>query len=124
MVVSPASSVPLPLVSAYARIVQPERPGSPSSRMPLPFRSLYLTPESEPIHVLIAFGESPAFASPVARLTVCPPTTTAVEARTVVWPEVVLLVSVTEHSPVVPTVVQLGALSAPGPLTIVKLMTV
>src|SRR5262245_65871056 len=121
MVVSPASSVPFPFPSAYARIVQPSRPGSPWSRAPLWFRSLDLTPEISPIHVLTASAESPAFASPVARLIVRPPTTTEVEARTVVRPDVVELVSVTEQEPVVPTVVQLGALSWPGPLTIVKL---
>jgi hypothetical protein len=73
--------------------------------------------------VLLAFPESPVFESPVERLTVTPPTTGLVEAFTDVTPAVEEF-SVTEHEPVVPTVVQDAALRLPGPLTFEKLIVV
>ena len=66
--------------------------------------------------VLTASALSPAFASPVARTIVWPPTTTDVEARTVVTPGVAEF-SVTVQEPVVPIVVQLVGVNVPGPLT-------
>ena len=74
-------------------------------------------------YVLTAFGESPVSPSPVVRVRVCPATMTVVEACTVVTPGTALF-SVTEHEPVVPTVVQLDGLSWPGPLRIAKLIVV
>ena len=59
-------------------------------------------------HAFVASALSPALPSPVARFSVRPPTTTAVEARTVVTPAVEALFSVTVHEPVVPIVVQLA----------------
>src|SRR6266540_264887 len=74
-------------------------------------------------HVLTAFALSPTCASPVARLSTNPPTVTAVEALSVVTPAVAE-VSDTEHSPVVPTVLQLAGVRMPGPLTMLKLIVV
>src|SRR5260370_32152554 len=73
--------------------------------------------------VLLALTLSPAWASPVARVRVTPLSSTLVAAFTVVTPGMPEL-RVTEQLPVSSTVVQLGALRAPGPLTTLKLITV
>src|SRR5438045_2271738 len=74
-------------------------------------------------NVFTASAPSPAGAAAAARFTVNPPPPGAVDARSVVTPAACEL-SVTEHSPVVPTVLQLAALNEPGPLTSVKLTPV
>src|SRR3954471_7440181 len=73
-------------------------------------------------YVLTASALSPGFASAVARLNVRPPTPTETEACSVVEPGEVEL-SVIEHSPLAPAVVQLFALKVPVPFTVVKLTT-
>src|SRR5262245_21767242 len=74
--------------------------------------------------IFVASGLSPGLPSAVARVSVLPATESVVVARTTVVPVVVVFVSVTVQLPVVPAVVQEPALSVPGPLTFVKLMTV
>src|SRR3954470_10840608 len=69
--------------------------------------------------VLTASALSPACASPVARCKLRPPTVTSVLARNVVTPAVAEG-HVTEHSPVAPTVVHVGELNEPGPLSFVN----
>jgi hypothetical protein len=67
----------------------------------------------------VALLLSPGFPSPVERLRATAATVTLVDALTVVTP-VLELLSVTEQEPVVPIVLQLDALSVPGPLTMVN----
>src|SRR5689334_17394558 len=74
-------------------------------------------------YVFTASPLSPGVPSPVVRVKARPATEIVVEARSVVGPGVFEL-SVIEHSPVVPTVLQLVALRSAGPLTFVKPTTV
>src|SRR5919108_86623 len=72
--------------------------------------------------VFVSGPEFPLLPS-VRRLNVVLPTVSVDDAFTTVTP-VTAELSVTEHEPVPPDVVQLGALSEPGPLAIAKLIVV
>src|SRR5262249_20662941 len=73
--------------------------------------------------LLAAFALSPAFPSPVERVSGTPPTEPIVDAFSVATPAVEE-VRLTEHEPVPPAVVQLAGLTEPGPVTTVKLIVV
>jgi hypothetical protein len=72
--------------------------------------------------VFVSGPEFPPLPS-VRRFNVALPTVSVDDAFTTVTP-VTAELSTTEHDPVPPDVVQLGALSEPGPLAIAKLIVV
>src|SRR3954453_8553183 len=71
----------------------------------------------------VALGPSLCWLSPVVRVRLTPPTLTVVVALTMVVPTVAD-VSVTVHSPVVPTVTHGELLIVPGPLTLLTVTLV